>query len=82
MRKIIELKNISKETQLVHNENREQVEVKAWATFKTKEQSYLKNYPHLFELVPEKAEKKVEEKKAENSDKKVDEKKSTEKKTK
>lgn len=69
MKKIFELKNKSDETQLVLNENDEQVEVKAWATFKTREKSLLLNYSHLFELVEEKeASEKVEKKPAEKKE--------------
>ena len=53
MKQVFELKNISEETQLVLNENLEKVEVEAGETFKTKEKSYLRNYPHLFARVDE-----------------------------
>ena len=64
------LKNISKETQLV-----DWVEIKSWATFETRWfDSLLRNYPHLYELVEDKREKKeekvVEEKPAKKSTKK------------
>lgn len=53
MKQVFELKNISEETQIVINENLEKVEVEAGETFKTKEKSYLRNYPHLFARVDE-----------------------------
>ena len=58
MKQVLELKNISEETQLVLNENLEKVEVEAGETFRTTERSYLKNYAHIFALATDEAEKK------------------------
>lgn len=58
MKQVLELKNISEETQLVLNENLEKVEVESGETFRTTERSYLKNYAHIFALATDEAEKK------------------------
>lgn len=58
MKQVLELKNISEETQLVLNENLEKVEVEAGGTFRTTEKSYLKNYAHIFALATDEEPKK------------------------
>lgn len=67
MKQVLELKNISEETQLVLNENLEKVEVESGETFRTTERSYLKNYAHIFALATDE-----EPKKAKNSDSKFE----------
>ena len=69
MKQVLELKNISEETQLVLNENLEKVEVEAGETFRTTERSYLKNYAHIFALATDETEKK--DKKSESKSKKA-----------
>ena len=62
MKQVLELKNISEETQLVLNENLEKVEVEAGETFRTTEKSYLKNYAHIFTLATADEEPKKDKK--------------------
>ena len=62
MKQVLELKNISEETQLVLNENLEKVEVEAGETFRTTEKSYLKNYAHIFSLATADEEPKKDKK--------------------